>query len=120
MARLSTFSFLFHYISRPLTALECANHGWKDTQSVVDKDPKISVLSCDCCKNKMFVIDIDFKTCNQQKGLFVLIGWYIFNINTYCIAIVIKKKYDTGLYDCHKIECQWRHNKCEGMKVLPY
>lgn len=68
MARLSTFSILFHYIPRPLDALQCAKHGWKDAHSTIDKDPKICVLSCDSCNNNMFVIDVDFKICNEQKG----------------------------------------------------
>lgn len=54
---------------RPLNALQCAKHGWKDTNSTVEKDPKISVLICDSCKNNMFVIDIDSKMCDEQKGL---------------------------------------------------
>lgn len=69
MERLATYSFLFHYIARPLSALECAKHGWKDTHNVVDKDPKISILSCDSCTANMFVIDMDDKTFDEQKGL---------------------------------------------------
>lgn len=33
------------------------------------------------------------------------------------LAIEIKKKYTTGLYECHKEDCQWRENQCEGIKV---
>ncbi|KAI7897074.1 C3HC zinc finger-like-domain-containing protein [Mucor mucedo] len=95
MARLSTFSVLFHHIPRPLNALQCAMHGWKDTKSTVDKDPKISVLICDSCQNNMFIIDLDVTLCNEQK------------------ALEIKKKYVDGLYKCHKEDCQWHDNQCE-------
>ena len=71
MNRLASYTFLFHYMARPLTALTCAQHGWKDTKSVVEKDPKICVLTCEDCKNDMFVIDFD-SSLDLEKGLCVL------------------------------------------------
>lgn len=72
MARLSSFSFLFQYIPRPVSALDCAKHGWKDTRAVTEKDENVCVLSCDTCKDNMFVIDCDYKRCDPQKGIFSL------------------------------------------------
>lgn len=69
MIRLSTYTLTFEYLPRPLTALECAKHGWKDTKCVVEEDPNICALACDDCDNKMFVIDVDLKTCDPVKGL---------------------------------------------------
>lgn len=94
MSRLSSFSFLYHYLPRPLTALECAKHGWRDTRNVVEEDDHICVLACSHCHNEMFVIDVDLDKADPLK------------------APAIQSKYKAGLYSCHKEDCIWRHDQC--------
>lgn len=82
MSRLSTFSFLYHYLPRPLSALDCAKHGWKDTKNVVEKDDHICVLTCSSCQNEMFVIDVDLDKADPLKGTrqtFVLCSFHFTN-----------------------------------------
>ncbi|KAI8082632.1 C3HC zinc finger-like-domain-containing protein [Gilbertella persicaria] len=94
MTRLKSYSTLYHCASRPISALDCAKHGWRDTQTV-DGDPTTSVLECIDCKRKMYVIEIEDRYKNKPE------------------AIAVIDKYKKGLFECHQEDCQWRHSHCE-------
>ncbi|GAA5806125.1 hypothetical protein HPULCUR_011654 [Helicostylum pulchrum] len=101
MTRLSSYSTNFHLIQRPVTALECAKHGWKDTNKATEKEPDTCVLSCDTCGNNIFVIAIKCKASEK-------------------VVNEVKKRYEAGLYNGHKESCQWRTQKCDdGVYCFP-
>ncbi|KAI8984564.1 hypothetical protein BDF20DRAFT_911650 [Mycotypha africana] len=101
--RLATYSAVFHSAPRPLTALQFAYHGWKDTHNVSTKDKLICIIECSDCKGQMFVIDIDAKHKDKPEG----------------VLLEIERKYRTGLADCHKENCQWRYKRIDdGIRRL--
>jgi hypothetical protein len=68
MNRLKSFSVLYHSTDRPLSALACAKHGWKDTHTMIEEDPTMCVLVCEECGNKMYVIEIEPKDKHRVEG----------------------------------------------------
>lgn len=100
MTRLSTFSTNFYSFQRPVSALECAKHGWKETQgSSKNHDPDTCVLSCDTCCQNLLVLPIKHKASEKVLKL-------------------VKEKYQAGLFSAHKDDCQWRLLKCDGKNKI--
>jgi hypothetical protein len=116
MNRLESFSTLFHSTDRPLPALACAKHGWKDTHTLVPEDPTMCVLVCEECQNKMYVVEIEPKDKHKVEGN-KLISRYSKKTKP-CLhtrlAIELDRKYRAGLFDCHKGECSWKSCQSEG------
>lgn len=112
MKRLESFSTLFHCIPRPFSAFECAKHGWKDTHDVLEKHPKICVLSCDDCSNKMYVIELDIEHAQKPDGKLSCSHTLLCCLSLCCVVIEFKKKYQDGLLKCHAEDCQWRSTEC--------
>lgn len=68
MKRLQSFGPVFHVYKRPVSALDCAKHGWKDTKEVDKVNPLVCIVSCDNCESKMYVIPIDSDHESLPKG----------------------------------------------------
>lgn len=68
MDRLKTYSNIYHQKSRPLTALECAEHGWSYTRMTVEHGSSVAVLQCSNCNNNLFVADLNLQHCTEAQG----------------------------------------------------
>lgn len=116
MHRLKSYSYLYHHKPRPLSALECAQHGWVNSHKIVDKDPFLAILHCVECASDMYVIDIEPGRYDNTQGKIrykAYIG--IFDIS-FCKVGNIEKKYKEGLFNWHKEDCVWR-KECSSGKL---
>ncbi|KAI7901976.1 C3HC zinc finger-like-domain-containing protein [Cokeromyces recurvatus] len=95
MKRLKSFSVRFINKERPLTALDCAKYGWKDTNCVDNTNQTTCILSCDNCKSKMYVVEVNQKYKYKPR------------------VIQAYKKYEQGLSEYHKEDCPWRNSHCD-------
>ncbi|KAI9487204.1 MAG: C3HC zinc finger-like-domain-containing protein [Benjaminiella poitrasii] len=95
MKRLESFSVRYINKERPLTALECAKYGWLDTNYVDSNNHATCILTCDNCKSKMYVVEVNRKYKHKPK------------------VMQAYRKYETGLSEYHKEDCPWRNNHCD-------
>ncbi|KAI8879935.1 hypothetical protein K501DRAFT_335755 [Backusella circina FSU 941] len=96
MKRLESFSTLYITADRPLTALECALHGWHDTHTLSKDSPTTCIIQCLDCKNEVEVI--------RWKAEY----------NKTALGTETIKEYKNGLYDKHTADCQWHQNMCKS------
>ncbi|CDH58052.1 predicted protein [Lichtheimia corymbifera JMRC:FSU:9682] len=92
--RLETFADAYIENKRPLTAIQCAMHGFADTHQLEGPNHDIAKLECVECKGTNYVIDIS-NTDEQSVRLNQVV-----------------EKYTSGLYTFHCDECFWRNNAC--------
>lgn len=71
--RLSTFSSAYVNRKRPINALQCAMHGFIDTQYRCGPKQDVCKLTCETCHCNNFVIDITPYQPTSQKGIYPLI-----------------------------------------------
>jgi hypothetical protein len=76
MERLESFSALYVTAERPLTALECALHGWHDTHTTSKDSSSTCIIQCLECKNEVEVIrwKLEYNTTNLGN-FYMFIIW---------------------------------------------
>ncbi|ORY96345.1 hypothetical protein BCR43DRAFT_524457 [Syncephalastrum racemosum] len=96
--RLRSFSLDFILRRRPVSALECAMHGFRDSRRVPTNH--VSRLVCDQCKGENYIIDLSSKDPKR------------------CERFV--QKYKESLITHHEEGCYWRTNVCiDGIYAFP-
>ncbi|KAI7884650.1 hypothetical protein K492DRAFT_182951 [Lichtheimia hyalospora FSU 10163] len=92
--RLETFSDAYIEHKRPLTAIQCAMHGFADTHQLEGPNNDIAKLECVNCKGTNYVIDVS-------------------RIDDHSVRLnQVLEKYTSGLYTFHRDGCFWRSNAC--------
>lgn len=112
--RLRSFSLDFILRRRPVSALECAMHGFRDSGRISNNH--VSRLVCDQCKGENYIIVLpsnELKQCKPSKYICLLsscthVFFYPF------LDERIVQKYKESLTTCHEKGCYWRDNACIG------
>ncbi|KAI8146332.1 C3HC zinc finger-like-domain-containing protein [Fennellomyces sp. T-0311] len=92
--RLETFSSAYVGRARPVSAVECAMHGFIDTH-VVEKKHNICKLSCTLCNCSNFVVDVTGYERDIPKTM-----------------LKLREQYVNDLSKLHCSDCFWKYDKC--------
>lgn len=117
--RLETFADAYIENKRPLTAIQCAMHGFVDTHQLEGPNHDIAKLECVDCQGTNYVIDISNIDEHSVRCTYIVIDMQSEHVYTDRVVLIVNQvveKYTSGLYTFHRDGCFWKTNACPGNK----